>query len=281
MSSLLLATADPSAAHRITKIADDLSIYVRVVTSVDSAREWLSMETFGAFIIDDRYGHTIPLDTITLAWRYHPITICGVFNFVNPVGNEWGARLIGATVAHGENAEFEIRKLLGSIPKNTELVDGAKILVVEDLDSPRYIISSYVESLNLGAVHGASGGEQALSILQTDADNFFCVITDLKMPKMSGIELIYKIRDEKAPNKTMISLPVIVLTSIATLENLIDSVRAGASGFIVKPPKKQTLQAELEKAQRIVLSGQSPMLCKPTDAENLEDVIASLGFPLG
>ena len=92
------------------------------------------------------------------------------------------------------------------------------------------------------------------------------------MPEISGIELTKKIRR----NGKLKHLPVVMLTAYSSPEHLVDCVKAGASGFLVKPPRKNLLQQELGKARRIYNSRQSPRLCDPSDAERLEDALSKL-----
>ena len=89
------------------------------------------------------------------------------------------------------------------------------------------------------------------------------------MPDMKGTELIRSIRREETINQ----LPIIVLTAYATMEVLLECIKAGATGFLVKPPRKNTLREELEKAKRIYLNNLNPRLCRPEEAHLLEDAI--------
>ncbi len=71
-----------------------------------------------------------------------------------------------------------------------------------------------------------------------------CVFTDIMMPRMTGIELIKKIKARD------ISLPIIVITGYASLEIAIDAMKCGASDFISKPFKVSQIQLLLSKMKR-------------------------------
>jgi len=69
--------------------------------------------------------------------------------------------------------------------------------------------------------------EKALDALGEDIVDL--VITDLKMPEMSGTELLQKIREQDN------ELPVIIITGFSTVENAIEALRQGATDFLKKP----------------------------------------------
>ena len=107
----------------------------------------------------------------------------------------------------------------------------------------------------------ASNGEQALKIIneyQTDI-----VITDIKMPGISGIELFSKIREIDP------SISVIIMTAFATLETAIDALKMGAKDYITKPfnldevvnSVRQLVDSLSEnESDNIQLKRQSPLL---------------------
>jgi len=79
-----------------------------------------------------------------------------------------------------------------------------------------------------------------LDILKEEKD-FELVITDLRMPKMDGLELIGKIRP-LIPN-----IAIIVITANATLENAIECLRKGANDYLIKPFELSELKITIEK----------------------------------
>ncbi len=77
-------------------------------------------------------------------------------------------------------------------------------------------------------VASASSGEEALQRLEKEQD-FDLVITDLKMPKMNGLELLSHVR-ERFPR-----VEVIVLTGHGSVESAVEAMRRGAWDFLLKP----------------------------------------------
>jgi len=76
-------------------------------------------------------------------------------------------------------------------------------------------------------VMSANEGERALELYSKR--RFEIVITDLKMPGISGLELMKEIRALSS------SVPVIIMTAFASVENAVEAMKLGASDYIVKP----------------------------------------------
>ncbi|MDX2105248.1 MAG: response regulator [Candidatus Melainabacteria bacterium] len=102
-----------------------------------------------------------------------------------------------------------------------------KILVTDDSITSRVLLKNILES-NDYQVEVANDGEDAWQKLQTK--RFDLLITDVEMPKMSGFELTKKIRTES----TFSDMPIIVVTSLASLEDRKTGVEVGASAYFVK-----------------------------------------------
>ena len=116
-----------------------------------------------------------------------------------------------------------------------------RVLIVDDDPGIRETISQIIEELGYNP-DTAADGLDALAML--DTGSYLCVFTDIMMPKMTGIELIKKIKTR------YISLPIIVITGYASLEIAIDAMKCGASDFISKPFKVSQIQLLLSKVKR-------------------------------
>ncbi|MGD9200295.1 MAG: sigma-54 dependent transcriptional regulator [Chitinispirillia bacterium] len=79
-------------------------------------------------------------------------------------------------------------------------------------------------------------------IEKLDEPFFDLVLTDLKMPGMTGVELLKKVRDHDS------SIPVILITAHATVQNAIEAMREGAYDYIEKPFDNDACVVQIEKA---------------------------------
>jgi DNA-binding NtrC family response regulator len=102
-----------------------------------------------------------------------------------------------------------------------------KILIVDDELLIRDLLYDCFSSHDY-QIRMAESGEKALDIL--DKENIDCIVTDLKMPDMDGLELV-----EKANEATERSIPVIIMTGFPSLESAIEAIRKRVYDYFVKP----------------------------------------------
>src|SRR3954463_10110188 len=98
------------------------------------------------------------------------------------------------------------------------------VVVIEDEEKFRRVIGLHLASLGYG-VKAAGGAEEGVKLAE-DAD---LVLTDLKLPGMSGLELLEKVRAQNA------ELPVVVMSAFGTVEIAVEAMKKGAADFLPKP----------------------------------------------
>ena len=116
-----------------------------------------------------------------------------------------------------------------------------KILIVDDFATMRRIIKNLLRDLGFNNTSEADSGDAALSTLR--GDNFDLLITAWNMPNMPGIELLKTIRGEEKLKK----LPVLMVTSEAKREPIVQAAYAGVNGYIVKPFTAETLKMKIAR----------------------------------
>jgi two-component system, chemotaxis family, chemotaxis protein CheY len=116
-----------------------------------------------------------------------------------------------------------------------------KILIVDDFSTMRRIVRNLLKELGYGNADEAEDGVAALAKLK--AGGFEFVVSDLNMPNMNGFELLRQIRADD----TLKHLPVLLVTAEAKKEDIVTAAQIGASGYIVKPFTKATLEEKLNK----------------------------------
>ena len=102
----------------------------------------------------------------------------------------------------------------------------ARILIVDDEKSIRKTLKAFLTNEGY-EVDVAEDVETAHEFLKENA--FDIVVSDIVMPRISGVTLLKNIRDT-APD-----VRVIMMTGEPTLETSVDAVRAGASYYLTKP----------------------------------------------
>jgi PAS domain S-box-containing protein/putative nucleotidyltransferase with HDIG domain len=119
----------------------------------------------------------------------------------------------------------------------------ARILVVEDSIIQAEILRRTLVKHGFTVDHAQNGLE---GLAKTKADRPDLVISDIEMPEMNGFELCRAIRREKV----LRDLPIILLTSLSDLEDVMKGLEAGAFNFINKPYDEDRLLAIVEDQLR-------------------------------
>jgi len=131
------------------------------------------------------------------------------------------------------------------LPQEQETKKGV-ILVVDDEFSIREILSDVLSNEGF-TIYTAENGIEALKIIQESSPDL--VITDMKMPKMGGMELLYQI------NSMRNRVSTIMMTGFATVETAVEAIKKGAYDYIMKPFQFSELLRVIEHAlekQRLI-----------------------------
>ncbi|MEW5701320.1 MAG: response regulator [Candidatus Zixiibacteriota bacterium] len=117
-------------------------------------------------------------------------------------------------------------------------IEQRKILVVEDNPNMSSLLADMLEVFAVESVR-ASDGEDALRKLSDE--NIGLVISDMRMPKMSGTELLAAIKD-KDPR-----LPVVLISGYSLGESDDRETAGRADGFLMKPFRMNDIKDILER----------------------------------
>lgn len=117
-------------------------------------------------------------------------------------------------------------------------METKKILIVDDEPSMRMALSESLDSCGY-ETEAVSSGEEALKIF--DRDVWDMVITDMRMPGISGMDVLRGIR-----NKTR-ETPVILITAYGTVGTAVDAMKEGATEFIMKPFSSRSWRVPSER----------------------------------
>lgn len=115
-----------------------------------------------------------------------------------------------------------------------------KALVVDDSSVMRKVLTGALGRVDITDVDEASDGQEAVDKVNGGAD-YGIILMDWNMPNKSGIEAVQEIR---GAGKTM---PIIMVTTEAEKERVIEAVKMGASSYIIKPFSPQAIVAKLQE----------------------------------
>jgi two-component system response regulator FixJ len=115
----------------------------------------------------------------------------------------------------------------------------ATVHVIDDDDAVR---DSLVFLLASAKIPAAAYSSAKAFLAGFDADAAGCVVTDIRMPEMSGLELLQRLNTDGA------RLPVIVITGHADVPLAVEAMKLGAADFIEKPFDEDTLLAAVRQA---------------------------------
>ncbi|MGB3212334.1 MAG: sigma-54 dependent transcriptional regulator [Desulforhopalus sp.] len=132
------------------------------------------------------------------------------------------------------------------------------VLIVDDDPSILEVLEARLMASGFTTYKAASGPE-ALEILQNKPVDV--LVSDIKMPEMSGLELLDKTRT------IFPHLPVILLTAYGTIPDAVDAVKAGAVDYLTKPFDGKELVQKIEGIAATVLA--KPVDPHPEDEDGI------------
>jgi response regulator RpfG family c-di-GMP phosphodiesterase len=161
---------------------------------------------------------------------------------------------------------------------SAEPTESARILVVDDERVIREILAEFL-ALEGFSVHTVEDGEKALTELRLHP--YDLLITDLKMPRLSGLQLLEKIEQER------LGVLTVLMTGFGTVETAIEAMKKGAYDYLLKPFKveevihvvqralyRQRLQAEnIRLREALTIYKVSEAIALAHDIDHILDVV--------
>ena len=119
------------------------------------------------------------------------------------------------------------------------MTNSPPILIVDDDASQRRLVEFWLQEEGHRTVTAADGGSALRAFAQYVPS---LVITDVRMPGMSGLDLLSRI---KADNP---DTPFILITAFATVDDAVEAMKQGAADYILKPLKQDELKVNVRRA---------------------------------
>lgn len=149
-------------------------------------------------------------------------------------------RRLVTTTSIRRKLEYEKRLCMGG-PKKTP-----RVLIIEDVESVRLLESEILNTIGFDQIDTAVNGEVGINKLEgtiNTSDEFGLVLCDWEMPKMSGMDVLQKVRN----HKDLWHIPFFFVTGRIQEKDMIEAMTEGATGYIQKPIRPDILEASLSE----------------------------------
>ena len=158
-----------------------------------------------------------------------------------------GGRVIVHSEGRGKGSTFIVQlpiplarqEALPTEKGESSSLEGVRVLLVEDDDDTREVVSAALERYGASVIEAASAAEALQLFVKKSPD---ILVTDLGMPDMDGYELLSKIRSESGGR----DIPAVALTAFAGAEDKQKSLRAGFHAHLSKPISLKELIAAID-----------------------------------
>ncbi|WP_291983009.1 response regulator [Luteitalea sp.] len=115
-----------------------------------------------------------------------------------------------------------------------------RFLVVDDSTTMRRIIINTLKKLGYTEIVEAGNGREGIEKVSEGTVDL--IITDWNMPEMNGIEFIRALRGMEGKQ----SLPVLMVTTNAAKDDIVEALRAGVNNYVVKPFTPDTIKEKID-----------------------------------
>ena len=120
-----------------------------------------------------------------------------------------------------------------------------KILVVDDMSTMRKLVTKTCQRIGFTDFAEAADGALAWETLNTDKD-LGLIISDWNMPNCTGLAFLTRVRADARYKH----IPFFLVTAEAEKHQVVDALKSGCSGYVVKPFTPESLTTTLEAAHK-------------------------------
>ncbi|MCM8538356.1 MAG: response regulator [Lentisphaeraceae bacterium] len=118
-----------------------------------------------------------------------------------------------------------------------------RVLLIDDSTTMRKIQRRALNTLGIEDIDEAPNGKEGVDKLQAESYSYNLVMLDMNMPEMGGLEVLKAVRAD--PNSN--NIPIVMCTSVADKEQVMEAIKSGASNYVVKPFTPEDLQKKVSK----------------------------------
>ena len=254
LKTVLLVNADENESEHLTELLNNEFISISSLSSVNEALAELNVRELDCVITDFmlpgirgllKFLYTERLAVQVIVFSNKKIDendlkiLQGRHTSILEKSEEFYGKLLNEVLIrmHVNTTVLDVEKihLIENIMRTEDILDGKKVLIVDDDVRNLFALTAAFEIFSL-EVLTADSGKEALQVLEDDP-GIDIVLMDIMMPDMDGYEAIQLIRKEKK-NKY---LPIIAVTAKAMVGDRKKCISSGASDYITKPVKTDQL----------------------------------------
>lgn len=142
-----------------------------------------------------------------------------------------------------------------------------RVLIIDDHALFRAGLKELLENRSIEVVGEAANGEEGIKFVKDLTPDI--ILLDLRMPDMTGLEVLKTLRDDQ------VTIPVVILTTSNEESDLIKALRSGAQGYLLKDMEPDELVGalrDIEKGKNVVARDLTDALARMVQGETpIED----------
>jgi two-component system nitrate/nitrite response regulator NarL len=141
-----------------------------------------------------------------------------------------------------------------------------RVIIIDDHALFRVGLQGLLEQRGIEVIAAVAEGAEGLSLAQEMNPDI--ILLDLRMPDMSGLEVLQEVRERE------IKIPVVMLTTSNEEQDLVEALRNGAQGYLLKdmePDELVSALRDIEKGKNVVAQGLTDVLARMVQGDPAED----------
>lgn len=143
-------------------------------------------------------------------------------------------------------AEAKIKgaALVLRFPRDKDMKDKPKILVVDDEEQNRRLIKAMLMPLNYEIILARNGKEALEKVRDASPD---VILLDIMMPEMDGFEVAKNLKGKEETK----AIPIVMITALREVDDRVKALEVGADDFLVKPVERTELKARVQSLLKV------------------------------
>ena len=141
-----------------------------------------------------------------------------------------------------------------------------RVIIIDDHALFRVGLQGLLEQRGIEVIAAVAEGAEGLSLAQEMNPDI--ILLDLRMPDRSGLEVLQEVRERE------IKIPVVMLTTSNEEQDLVEALRNGAQGYLLKdmePDELVSALRDIEKGKNVVAQGLTDVLARMVQGDPAED----------